>query len=314
MGQHDTVPCVMPCTVQNLCVRNCAYVFFAHRRATGATLSVMATVRQRRLGRDLARFRERAGLSQEQAAEQLGWSRPKVGRIEAAKTMPKIADVEALLGLYGADSAEAALLVRLAKDAQQRGWWTAFNDVFTGSFVGLEDEAAEIRTWETQFVPGLLQTEAYARAVISAARPDSPESVHRRVQARMARRTLLGRDNAPKLHAVIDESVLRRAIGGPEVMNAQFARLAAMTKQPNITLQVLPFAAGAHAGLEGPFVLLSFSDPADPDIPYIESQGGDVYLEAADQVARIRLVWERIVAAAASPEESLAIITDLTEE
>jgi transcriptional regulator with XRE-family HTH domain len=274
----------------------------------------MATVRQRRLGRDLARLRERAGLSQEQVAEQLGWSRPKVGRIEAASTMPKIADVEALLGLYGADSAEAAMLAKLAKDAQQRGWWTAFNDVFTGSFVGLEDEACEIRTWETQFVPGLLQTEAYARAVISAVRPDSPESVHRRVQARMARRTLLGRDNAPELHAVIDESVLRRTIGGPEVMNAQFGRLAAMAKQPNITLQVLPFTAGAHAGLEGPFVLLGFPDPADPDIPYIEGQGGDVYLEAADQVARIRLVWDRVVAAAGSPGDSLAMITELAEE
>lgn len=159
-----------------------------------------------------------------------------------------------------------------------------------------------------------MQTEAYARTVISAVRPDSPESVQRRVQARMARRTLLGRDDAPDFHAVIDEAVLRRSIGGPEVMGPQLLRLANMAKQPNITLQVLPFAAGAHAGLEGSFVLLSFADPADPDVPYIEGQGGDVYLEAADQIARIRLVWNRIVSAAASPEESLAIITEVAGE
>jgi transcriptional regulator with XRE-family HTH domain len=274
----------------------------------------MATVRQRRLGRDLARLRESAGLSQEQAAAQLRWSRPKVGRIEAAKTMPKIADVEAMLGLYGADSAQAAMLIQLVRDAQQRGWWMAFNDVFTGSFVGLEDEASLIRSWQAQLIPGLLQTEGYARAVISAVRPESPGGVHRRVQARMARRTLLGRDTAPTLHAVIDEAVLRRQIGGVDVMRAQLSHLATVAKQPNVTVQVLSFTAGAHAGLEGPFVLLTFPDPADPDIPYVEGQGGEVYIESADQIARFGSVWDQLVHAAATPADSLTIITGLAEE
>ncbi len=268
---------------------------------------------QRRLARHLTRLREESGYSRSQVADLAGWSPPKVSRIEHGKSAPKTVDLESLLGLYRCDPDRAAALIDLARQARMRGWWVAFNDVFTGSYIAMEDGAACIRVWEAQLIPDLLQTEAYARAVITATRPHTPEAVHRQVQARMARRSVLNRDCPPSFHAVIDEAVLRRPVGGPEVMVPQYLRLLTMARQPHVTLQVLPLAAGAHAGLLGSFALLGFTDPDDADTGYAMGQAGEICLEEPDQVGRIGPLWDRLVTAAASPNDSLSMVAELAE-
>lgn len=275
----------------------------------------MATVRQRRLARELRRLRDEALLKPEDVAKQLQWDRSKVSRIETTRVRAKPGDVAELLDLYGVTSPERDALLQLANVAAQRGWWTAYSDVFTGSYIELEAEASLIREWQVQVIPGLLQTEDYARAIITAARPgDSPDSLERIVQARMARRTILGRENAPNLHAVLDEGVLHRQVGGPEVMRRQLSHLWAASQRPNVTVRILPFSAGAHAGVGGSFIVLAYDDPADPDVPYSEGPFGDVYPESAGELLRTNLMWGRINGAALSPRRSADMIAALTYE
>ncbi|WP_327047618.1 helix-turn-helix domain-containing protein [Microbispora sp. NBC_01189] len=270
------------------------------------------TVRLRRLARELRRLRESSGLTPDAAATRLGWSRSKLSRIETGRTRATPGDVAGICDLYGVDSQARAGLIQLAKEGRQRGWWTAYADVFTGSYVGLEDEAVLIRQWEVQLVPGLLQTEDYARSVIAAGRPGvpDPDDVHRRVMARMARRTLLSRPAAPALCAVLDEGVIRRPIGGTAVMRDQLEAMLTAARRPNVTLRVLPYSAGAHAGLEGAFTVLSFAEEEDPDIAYVEGTAGDVYVESTDHVDRYRSAFGRICDAALSEEESLKLISE----
>ncbi len=257
-------------------------------------------------------MREEKGLTPEAAAAQLGWSRSKVSRIETGRTMASRSDVAAVCDLYGANSSERAGLIQLASEVRQRGWWTAYADVFTGSYIGLEDEAALIRQWEVQLIPGLLQTEDYARTVISMHRPEG--DAQRRVMARMARRTLLSQPNAPSLNAILDEAVLRRPIGGRRVMHEQLEALLIAARRTNITIQVLPYHTGEHAGLEGAFTILSFSDENDPNVAYVESTAGDIYVESTEQVERCTLIFERIRGAALSPEDSLRLISETKED
>ncbi|MEU7749682.1 helix-turn-helix transcriptional regulator [Nonomuraea sp. NPDC049158] len=270
------------------------------------------TVRLRRLSRELRRMREEKGLTPDAAAAQLGWSRSKVSRIETGRTMASRSDVAAVCDLYGANSSERAGLIQLASEVRQRGWWTAYADVFTGSYIGLEDEAALIRQWEVQLIPGLLQTEDYARTVISMHRPEG--DAQRRVMARMARRTLLSQPNAPSLNAILDEAVLRRPIGGRRVMHEQLEALLIAARRTNVTIQVIPYQAGEHAGLEGAFTILSFSDENDPNVAYVESTAGDIYIESTEQVERCTLIFERIRGAALSPEDSLRLISRTKED
>lgn len=272
------------------------------------------TTRGRRLASELRRLREQvARLTIEQAAGQLGWSKSKLSRIETGRTRAKPAEVGIALELYGGTTAEErAELIELARDAQKRGWWRQYPDVFTGAFVGLESGAKRIRKWETQLVPGLLQTGDYARAVIRSGLPDKDEAdVQRRVQGRMMRKELLSRPAAPSLHVILDEAVLHRPIGGHEVMRGQLREVLATAERPNVTIQVLPFEAGAHAGLEGPFVVLSFPEKVDPDVVYTEVMAGDIYLESADEVARFNLAFERLRNAALDPQESAKLIADV---
>jgi transcriptional regulator with XRE-family HTH domain len=271
------------------------------------------TIRARRLGQRLRSLRERATLSPEHAATRLGWSRPKLVRFETGTMVPRLSDVTAMCELYGAASDEHALLVQLAAEAGKRGWWTAYGDVFTGSYVADEADAVRIRTWEPLLVPGLLQTEQYAWAVISARWPDDPDGVQRRVMARMARRTLLSKPDAPVLTAILDEAALRRPIGGAAVMRDQLHEL--LRPRPNVTIRVVPYAAGAHPGLEGSFVLLDFPEQtAFPTEVYAETLAGDIYPESADQISRISLAYERIEDIALSPGESAKLIRHASEE
>ncbi|MEU8060327.1 helix-turn-helix domain-containing protein [Microbispora bryophytorum] len=266
------------------------------------------TVRHRRLGRELRRLREASGLTPEAAAKQLGWSRPKVNRIENARTSASVTDVTDACDLYGADSATKAGLIQLCRDASQRGWWTAYSDVFAGSYVVLEAETTAIRTWEPLLIPGLLQTEEYAHELIGPARP-TPDDVElkRRVDARMARKITLIGSSAPSLHALIDEGALRRPVASAGVMRRQLDSLIDVADRPNVTIQVVPLTAGLHVGLDGAFSVLSFAE-GDPDVGYTGCPGGDVYVEATDQVRGLTLTFEHLAEMALPPDESAALI------
>ncbi|WP_344835050.1 helix-turn-helix transcriptional regulator [Actinocorallia longicatena] len=271
------------------------------------------TVRGRRLARELRRLRELQGLTLQDVADRLGWSRATVSRLETGQTRPR--DVAELLDLYGVPSPDRDALLTLSREARQMGWWTAYVDVFNGTYVGLEDESSEIRAWDAQLIHGLLQTEAYMRAVIEAGRMlPSAADVERRMHARKQRQALLDRDGAPKLHVVLDEAAIRRPIGGEEVMRDQLSHLATAAERPNVTIQVLPYAQGAHAGLDGRFTILSFSDPADPDIAYVEGTMGDVYVESAEAITQHRNRFERIENEALSPAQSVRLIAEAAKE
>jgi transcriptional regulator with XRE-family HTH domain len=275
------------------------------------------TVRQRRLAQALRDLRREAGLTQDAVGARMGWHTSKLFRMENARS-PRVdwLDVKELMEMYGVRSPHREALIQLARDARLRGWWTPYRDVFTGSYVALEDESCAMRLYCPELVPGLLQTEDYARAVIRAVRPGyDAGSVERRVTARLARQTeLLDRDCPPDLGLVLNEAVLRRLVGGQQVMAAQLRALAEAARQPRVMLQVLPFSAGAHAALEGGFVLLKFPEETDPDVVYVEGIMGDLYLESVEEVKRYQSAFERIQAVALSPKESSAFISSLARE
>ncbi|WP_173094579.1 helix-turn-helix domain-containing protein [Actinomadura verrucosospora] len=273
------------------------------------------TVRHRRLARQLRQARENSGLSMERAAAALGWSRPKLVRFETAKTRPKPADVEAMLDLYGGSEAQKLTLMQLARDIRKRGWWSAFNDVLAGSFAELEDDATAIRSWQVQFIPGLLQTNEYALALIRILSPDDPEDVLlRRLQARMARRAILERKDAPSYNVVLDEAVLRRPVGGAHVMARQLDALIEAANRPNVSVRIMPISVGEHAGMDGPFVVLSFADGEDQDVAYLEGMGGEIYLEDVGQLNRCNVRFDRICDQALSEDDSVALIADIAKE
>lgn len=264
-------------------------------------------LRVRRIARELRKLRDASGLSLEQAAAQLDMNRFRLGRLESGRTKPKVKDVTDAANLYGIGTERRAMLVELARQAAIRGWWVPWQDLFIGSYVSYEDEASAIREWEVQLVPGLLQTERYAREVIRLSR--GGEDLDRRVQARMARKVILTREHAPAFHAVIDEGVLRRPIGDQAVMAEQMQALITAGHRDNVTLQVLPYEAGGHAGLEGAFMILAFPENEDPPIAYVEGTAGAVYAESANDVDRYTLAFGRIVDAALSPEDSAELIS-----
>jgi transcriptional regulator with XRE-family HTH domain len=275
------------------------------------------TVRQRRLAQALRELRHDAGLTQDAVAARMGWHTSKLFRMENARS-PRVdwLDVKELMEMYGVGSPHREALIQLARDARMRGWWTPYRDVFTGSYVALEDESSAMRLYCPELVPGLLQTEDYARAVIRAVRPGyDEESVERRVTARLTRqKVLLDRASPPELELVLNEAVLRRLVGHEHVMAAQLGALAGAAQGPQMTLQVLPFDAGAHAGLEGGFVLIAFPEETDPDVVYVEGIMGDLYLESVEEVKRYQSAFERIQAVALAPEESAAFLSALARE
>jgi hypothetical protein len=273
------------------------------------------TIRRRRLGAELRRRREGAGITIDIVAEQLECSASKISRIETGHTTATPRDVRDMLGVYGVVGAEQEELIQISREARQKGWWHPYTAVLTGAYVGLEQAARSIRAYEQQVVPGLLQTEEYAKAMIRAARPDiTLEEVDRRVRVRLNRQSLLSQDDAIDLWVVLDEAVLSRPIGGDEVMRAQLERLVEAAGLPNVTLQLLPFEAGAHAGMDGTFAILDFPEPGDPDVVYAENATGGLFLEKSEELRKYIFIFDHIRAAALRPEESVNMIRKLTKE
>jgi transcriptional regulator with XRE-family HTH domain len=272
------------------------------------------TVRGRRLIREIERLRHDSGLSMEATAKQLGWSVSKLYRLENGRSKISTDDLADMLDLYGVRSPRREALIQLGRDARRRGWWTAYTDIFTGSYIAMEAEASSIRV-NAHMIPGLFQTPDYAHAVITGTRPRiSAEEAGRRVAARTARQdALFGRPEPPEVHVILDEAVLHRQVGGPAVMARQLAALTETTTWPQVVIQVLPFTSGANAGMEGHFVILAFGTADDPPVAYTEGLMGDVYVEAAEEVDRFNLAWTYLVDQALDPAESAAFIRGLAQ-
>jgi transcriptional regulator with XRE-family HTH domain len=270
------------------------------------------------LGKRLQYLREKAGLTYEEAARALDVTHATVRRMEKAETGLKIPYVEKLLRLYAVGPGEIGAFLALARQGNRPGWWHRYRDVLPGwfsAFVSLEGEAAVIRAYEPHYVPGLLQTEDYARAVLRAGRPHLPEpDIERCVALRLERQTLLSRPDAPVLWAVIDETVLRRPIGGPGVMRAQLDRLIQACALPQVHLQVMPFAAGPHPAMYGPFRIFRFQTAELPDVAFTESLVGAAYLDDPDDVTVFLEALDRMCAQAAPVHSTAAILDGVRKE
>jgi transcriptional regulator with XRE-family HTH domain len=271
------------------------------------------------LGSQLRNLRESRGISREDAGYTIRASGSKISRMELGRVSFKERDITDLLTLYGVDDpGERAALVDLARQANSPGWWHKYSDVLPDWFqvyVGLEEAASLIRVYELQFVPGLLQTTDYCRAVVELGqRAASREEIEHRVSLRMERQKLLSRPNPPHLWAIVDEAVLRRPIGGAEVMRGQLERLIMAAKEPHITLQVMPFRAGGHAAESGPFTLMRFPEFDLPDVVYIEQLTSAVYLDKREDVERYTEVMERLGVESDPPERTTDILSRILEE
>jgi transcriptional regulator with XRE-family HTH domain len=276
------------------------------------------TVKRRRLAAELRALREQAGLTLEEVAGRLEWSSGKISRIENARVGVLPRDVKFLLNVYGVDEDTDPWneLLGLARESRQKGWWRDFGDAVPEgfeTFVGLEAEAAALRTFEPECVPGLLQSEDYARAVIRASMLTAPEDeIARHVAVRMARQGRLSGADAPSLWVVLGEAAIRRAVGGAAVMRTQLARLLNASDRASVTLQVLPFSAGAHPGLDGAFTVLGF--PGDPDVVYVHYYTGTVYLEKPDDTRAYSLMFDHLRALAVAPGASRDMIARARDE
>jgi transcriptional regulator with XRE-family HTH domain len=278
-------------------------------------------VRRRRLAAELRRLRERSGLTGDEVARQLGWSPSKVSRYELARTGLKPADVRALLEVYGVDAARRDELLALARQATSKGWWDELSDIMTEeyiSIIGLEEEASAEWAWHLDVVPGLLQTEDYARAINNrgySLAPVPPSHIERSIQTRMRRQEILTREPPLELSVVLDESVLRRRFGGPEVMRGQLEHLLVLAQRPNISVRVVRFADETPIAMNS-FDLLRFG-PADaatmPDVVWTEHVTTALYFEGEADTFQFRIVFERLEQGALSGPESLRYISELAE-
>jgi transcriptional regulator with XRE-family HTH domain len=277
------------------------------------------TVRRMLVGAQLRRLRTDLGLSRAEAAEAIRASEWKIHRLENGQVRFKRRDLVDLLRLYEVtDPDEVEELLAMAADANNPGWWQHYGDLLPSwfrAYVDLEAAAGLIRTYEGQLIPGLLQTDDYMRALVRGAHlEDSGEGVGRRVRLRMARQTLLTRQQPPRLWAVVDEAALRRPVGGREVMRGQLERLLEASKLPNVTLQILPFDAGAHPAMVGSFSILRFPDQELPDVVYLEHLTSAIYLNKPEEVDQYLHVMESICVRAAAPDRTAELLGKILDE
>jgi transcriptional regulator with XRE-family HTH domain len=277
------------------------------------------TVRRRRLGTELRKLRESNGYKLEEVAAQLGVAPSTLSRIETGKAPTKSAYLNQMLEMYGVvEPGQRQVLVDMAREGHRKGWWAAYDDVLPSGFdiyVGLEAETAAVRGYEISVVHGLLQTPDYARAVLGEMFPrHATDQIDRLVDLRIERQRRLDDDPPLDLWAILDEAVIRRPVGGNQVMRRQLEHLVSMAAKPGVTMQVLPFASGAHAGHGGPFSILEFPNRTDSEVAYVESVAGYLYLEK-DREVRTRVeAFDRLRAAALSPSASVDLIAEVANE
>jgi transcriptional regulator with XRE-family HTH domain len=273
------------------------------------------TVRERRLARALRHLREEAGHTIEDVAEKLEMSPSTVSRIETAQVGVRPRDLRSLLDIYEVTEAERDQLLQIARERRQPHWWQEYADLPNIAVASLEEDASTIWQYSTQLVPGLVQSEAYARAVLKAIRLDAKaDDIDRRLELRLHRQARLTSENAPEYWVVLDEAVVRRQVGGPTVMAEQLGHLVEVARRPNVTLQVLPFTSGEHAGMDGEFTILHYRESDDPDVVYIENTGSDLYFEAPDVTRRYNKIFDHLRAAAQNPGESIRTLGSIQSQ
>jgi len=276
------------------------------------------TLRRRRLARELLRLRDEAGLTIEAAAATVGISTSHLSRVERAQVGVRLPVVKLLLSTYEADASTTAHLIEVAKEAATRGWWQKYvgsiPEQYT-TYIGFEAEAEQIWNFEASTVPGLLQTADYTRALLlGGTNRLSDEEIGGRVEIRRQRQELLTQPHPPQLWFVIDESVIRRAVGGPKILVTQLAHIVDVAALPHVDVQIMPFAVGAHPGTPGSFVVLRFAEPTDPPVVYIETMAGDLYPENQKHIAGVILAFDRLRAVALSPDDSVKLIRQAAKE
>ncbi|GGM02584.1 transcriptional regulator [Streptomyces fumigatiscleroticus] len=279
--------------------------------------NVNPTVRRRRLGQELRRLRELKGMTAEEVAERLLVSQSKISRLENGRRSISQRDVRDLCGVYEVeDQRVVESLMQMAKESRQQGWWHAFGDIPYSVYIGLETDAESLRVYEPQIITGLLQTRAYAEAIIRGGSPETSEAeIDKRVQVRLRRQDRVTAENDPlRLWVVLDEAALRRVVGSRQVMREQLERVAEVSQLPHITVQVLPFGVGAHPGLNGQYSILEFADAADSSVVYIEGVTSDLYLEKAHDVQKYTVMYEHLRAQALNVDQSRQLIEDVAKE
>lgn len=274
------------------------------------------TIRRRRLSMALREYRLSAGLDSTAVATRLGWDPSKVSRMERdAWRRPNRRDITDLLDVYGVnDPDEREAMITLANESRHRGWWADYQDVFRNSLPDFEAGASGIRVYCDIALPGLLQTKEYAEAVFRASGLFDDHAISRRVQARLARQHILDQEQPPEFVAVIDEAALRRLVGGPAVMAQQLDRLVAMAGQPHITVQVVPFQAGAHSGMSGSFIVLDYASEEDSGIVYEETATESLYLETPEKLATYTLIHDRLRNVSLTPDESVEYMAGIANQ
>ncbi|MET8768325.1 helix-turn-helix transcriptional regulator [Streptomyces sp. NPDC004658] len=279
--------------------------------------NVNPTVRRRRLGQELRRLRELKGMTAEEVAERLLVSQSKISRLENGRRSISQRDVRDLCGVYEVEDQRIVdSLMEMARDSRQQGWWHTFGDIPYSVYIGLETDAESLRVYEPQLVTGLLQTRAYAEALVQGALPEtSTAEIEKRVQVRMRRQErITAQTNPLRLWVVLDEAALKRVVGSRLVMREQLEHLIEMSQLPHVTVQVLPFDVGAHPGLNGQYAILEFADAADSSVVYLEGVTSDLYLEKAQDVQKYAVMYEHLRAQSLNVEASRKFIADVAKE
>ncbi|GAQ66940.1 MULTISPECIES: helix-turn-helix domain-containing protein [Streptomyces] len=279
--------------------------------------NVNPTVRRRRLGQELRRLRELKGMTAEEVAERLLVSQSKISRLENGRRSISQRDVRDLCGVYEVEDQRVVdSLMQMAKDSRQQGWWHAFGDVPYSVYIGLETDAASLRVYDPQVVPGLLQTRPYAEALIAGALPETTAAdIEKRVQVRLRRQERISAPESPlRLWTVLDESALRRVVGNRSLMREQLEHLVEQSQLPHVTVQVIPFDMGAHPGLNGQYAILEFPDASDSSVVYIEGVTSDLYLEKPADVQKYSVMYEHLRAQALNVEQSRQLIGQIAKE
>jgi transcriptional regulator with XRE-family HTH domain len=276
------------------------------------------TVRRKRLGIELRRLREQRGMTCDQVGEQLDCSGPRISRIETGVIQAKPGDIRELLEVYGIKGEDADALVQLARDARKKGWWHTYSDVLPKwfeAYLGFEAEATRIRDFRPLVIPGLFQTEDYARAVLRAApHASAEEEIDRQVALRMERQAVLTRDNPVELWTVLSETALRVQVGTPEIMRVQLRYLIEISERPNVTLQVLPFTTAAYVNPVSLFSILELPAAIDPTVVYLEHLTGSLFLEREEEIRSYTVVFDHLRAEAYGTSQSVELISRVADE